>query len=74
MADSLSIRDNLPLIRRTYGVPAELGRRVILGPGFSEDAGKVGVIRGTDAARLILEVEGRERIYHPTWELEYLDA
>lgn len=65
---------NLPLIRRTYGVPAELGGRVILGPGFHESAGKVGVIRDTDDARLVLEVDGREAIYHPTWELEYIDA
>lgn len=55
-----------------YGVPAKLGGRVILGPAFHEDAGKIGVITDTDDMRLILRVDGHERIYHPTWELEYI--
>lgn len=84
MASSKGLSDNtdavegfidaaLARISDYYGVPAKRGGRVVLMAGFHDQAGKIGVIEGVDDMRLILRVDDRRAIYHPTWELRYLD-
>ncbi|WP_053159072.1 hypothetical protein [Pseudomonas protegens] len=55
-------------VRRLYGVPAEIGRRVIANgePGvIMADRGHyIGVILDNDPKKRI-------RNYHPTWEMQY---
>lgn len=59
---------NCDYVRRHYGVPAEIGRRVIANgePGvIMADRGQyIGVILDSDPKKRI-------RNYHPTWEMQY---
>ncbi|MFJ4349596.1 hypothetical protein ACIPZ5_01705 [Pseudomonas sp. NPDC089428] len=61
---------NCDYVRRHYGVPAEIGRRVIANgePGIiMADRGHyIGVILDSDPKKRI-------RNYHPTWEMLYGD-
>jgi hypothetical protein len=59
---------SMQYIRETYNVPAKRGGRV-------RYAGKYcGTITGARGAhlRIRLDRDGRVRLYHPTWEIEYL--
>lgn len=59
---------SLDYIREHYGVPAEVGCRVVV------DA-HVGVIVGADQAHLLVELtDGRTVSAHPTWRVQYLPA
>lgn len=59
---------NCDYVRRHYGVPAEIGRRVIANgePGvIMADRGQyIGIILDSDPKKRI-------RNYHPTWEMQY---
>lgn len=60
-------------ITRYYGVPAAIGGRVrYTGSGQPQ----LGTIEAVDGARLRIRLDGQSFVglYHPTWELEYLDA
>jgi hypothetical protein len=59
-------------IRKNYHVPAKIGGRVeYTGAG----APQLGTIRGSKGAYLRIGLDGGKRLglYHPTWELRYLD-
>jgi hypothetical protein len=61
-------------IRMTYGVPAMRGGRVRYTGGKSP---MDGIITGSDGSRLkirIPELSETPLTFHPTWELEYLEA
>lgn len=60
-------------IRRTYGVPAKRGGRVEYTGGKSP---RIGTITRSFEGRLKIRLDGEETvgIYHPTWEIRYLDA
>lgn len=62
------ILDNCEYVREYYGVPAEIGRRVIVDgePGIiAEDLGNyIGVLFDKDEPNHILPC-------HPTWKVEY---
>ena len=59
---------NCDYVRRHYGVPAEIGRRVIASgePGviIADRGHYIGVILDSDPKKRI-------RNYHPTWEMQY---
>ena len=60
-------------IQRQYGVPATIGGRVnFTGSGRSQP----GTIVSVEGARLRIQLDGETYVglYHPTWELEYLDG
>ena len=60
-------------INRYYGVPAAIGGRVsYTGSGQPQ----LGTIVSVDGARLRIRLDGQSFVglYHPTWEIEYLDA
>lgn len=60
-------------IRRYYGVPAvEQGRVRYTGGQTPQD----GTIIRADGARLRIQLDGQEfvGVYHPTWELTYLNG
>jgi len=63
--------DSLKYIRDTYDVPANIGQRI----RFCGDT--EGVIVGGTNAHLKCQMDGdkkgRLRIYHPTWNMEYLN-
>jgi len=52
-------------IRRTYGVPAKVGGKVMF-------EGRPGVIVGSHGPYLKIRIDGHVRNYHPTWHLVYL--
>lgn len=56
-------------IRDQYGVPAKKGRRV-------KFKGKPGIIVGSHGPylRIKLDEEKKSAVYHPTWEMEYVDG
>jgi len=60
-------------IRRTRGVPAKRGGRVIY-TGRGEPL--KGTIRSARGGYLMILLDGEKHAgaYHPTWELEYLKA
>lgn len=62
---------NFEYIRSYYGVPAKRGARI-------RYRGKnLGTITSTQAAGLRIRMDGEKYSdgpYHPTWEMEYLDA
>ena len=68
---STHVRD---LIRRQYGVPAEVGGRI----AYTYQGRREGTIVGfdTEGAYLLIRLDGEDdaRRYHPTWEIEYLEA
>ena len=59
----------LDYIRETYGVPAEIGRRVKYGA-------TLGTIVGTDGVYLRIKLDGWNDVgnFHPTWNIDYLDG
>ena len=56
-------------IRKNYNVPARLGGKV-------KFKGKPGTIKGTQNQYLLIQLDGESSKlpYHPTWEMEYLEA
>jgi transcriptional regulator with XRE-family HTH domain len=56
-------------IIKSYNVPAKVGGRV----NFK---GKPGTILGTQDQYIIIQLDGEKTkgLYHPTWEIEYLEA
>jgi hypothetical protein len=67
---------SLDYIARTYGVPAKRGQRV----RYTGDKGptakpREGSITRADGAYLRIRMDGDSfsNIYHPTWEIEYLE-
>lgn len=58
-------------IRRTRGVPAKVGMRVLY-----RYESRYGVIVGARGGYLRIRLDGDRHAgsYHPTWELDYLDA
>ena len=65
----------LGYIRRTYGVPAWRGARVLC-DWYPPEPARDGVITGSDDARLRVRLDGenRSRICHPTWNMTYAAA
>jgi hypothetical protein len=60
-------------VRKTYGVPAKRGGRIIY-TGSSEP--EYGTIVGTRSGRLLIRLDGMKYThplpFHPTYELRYL--
>lgn len=68
---------SLEYIRATYHVPAKVGQRV----RYTGDKGpkgwvREGTITGANGSHLRIRMDGDSfsNIYHPTWELEYLET
>lgn len=59
-------------LRDYYGVPATQGGRVIYTGSGQPQQGKIVSVEG---ARLRIKLDGQQYVglYHPTWELEYLE-
>lgn len=59
---------SMEYIREYYGVPAEVGTNVIA-------QGRKGTIVGAKNAYIRVKIDGEKNIilFHPTWEIEYLD-
>jgi hypothetical protein len=55
-------------IRERYKVPAEVGRRVFY-------KGQLGIITSARGCYIRVRLDGEKRsdIYHPTWEMVYLE-
>lgn len=63
---------SMEYIRNTYGIPAKRGARV----EYSANGVIVqGTIQGTKGAYLRIKMDGDKvsRLYHPTWQLKYLE-
>lgn len=62
---------SLEYIRKTYGVPAQFGGRVVYTGNGRE---QLGTITGVDMAHLLIKLDDdtRPRRFHPTWELRHL--
>ena len=62
---------NYEYFRRTYGVPARRNAPV-------KYKGRKGKITGTNGPYVLIKFDGDEKgsgfVYHPTWEMEWLDA
>lgn len=60
-------------IRKSRGVPAKRGGRVRYTGGKSP---RLGTITSSNVGYLMIKLDGDRwaRAFHPTWELEYLDA
>jgi hypothetical protein len=54
-----------------YGVPAKVGGRVL-----HTHNGRQGTIKGARGQYLLIQLDGDDSpgVYHPTWEMEYLDS
>lgn len=65
----MSERDGFAYVRSRYGVPAKRGMRVIAN-------GKPGRITSSagNYIRIRLDGEKKSDYWHPTWNMEYLDA
>jgi hypothetical protein len=66
---------SLDYIRTAYAVPAKKGQRVrYTGDKGPKSSAREGVITGAEGAHLRIRLDGDSfsNIYHPTWELEYL--
>jgi hypothetical protein len=61
-------------VRRYYGVPARRGGRVRLGAGFAKAGYEGTITRATHYIWVRLDGARHATPFHPTWELEYLDA
>ena len=66
---------SMEYIRRTYGVPAKRGARVVY--RGNPHAGKLtGTIVGSDRQYIRVRFDGNPKnwvcSYHPTWEMQYL--
>lgn len=57
-------------VRKTYGVPAKRGMRVVYTGGGAPVSG---TIRSARTGRLKIQMDGAKsaKSYHPTWELSY---
>lgn len=64
---------SLEYIRKSYGVPAWRGGRVEY---TGDGAPKFGTISGARGSYLRISFDSGKRLglYHPTWEIRYLDA
>ena len=64
---------SMKYIREVYHVPAKRGMRVTHTYGHPH---RHGTITGSRGARLRIRLDGDSAsgIYHPTWELTYLDT
>lgn len=62
-------------IRQTRNVPAKVGGRVRY-TGSANGVTRYGTITGGRSGYLQIRLDGDKhaRNYHPTWELEYIDA
>lgn len=64
---------SLPFIRRTYGVPAFRGRKVVYSPPGK--APRAGVITSAKGSYLRIKFDGDKKThwgaYHPTWKIDY---
>lgn len=61
-------------IRSSYGVPARRGGRVIYTGGVEPVEGVILSERGGYLRiRMLGEPARKARLYHPTWEINYLD-
>jgi len=66
---------NLQYISTAYNVPAKKGQRVrYTGDKGPNKPAREGVITGAKGAHLRIRMDGDSfsNIYHPTWEIEYL--
>ncbi|RSU73185.1 hypothetical protein BRX37_16660 [Sphingomonas sp. S-NIH.Pt3_0716] len=65
---------SIEYIQRRYSVPAQIGGRVVYsGCGYDQP----GTIVDADSGRLRIQLDDTPDyvgLYHPTWELIYLDA
>lgn len=59
---------SMEYIRNHYNVPAKRGGRVKFGD-------REGTIIGSHGAKLRIKLDGDtwSRLYHPTWDIEYMD-
>ena len=66
---------SIAAIRESRGVPAKIGGRVRY-TGSADGKPREGTIIGTRGGYLRIRLDGAKVAgsYHPTWELEYLDA
>lgn len=64
---------SLQWIRKKYGVPSRRGGRVRY--TYKKPA-RMGTIRSARGSylRILLDGDARPGLYHPVWELEYLDV
>lgn len=60
-------------VRRAYGVPAGRGRRVRIRYSASEIR-EGSITSATHYIYVRLDGEKRPKPFHPTWEVQYLDA
>lgn len=62
-------------IRKRYGVPAKRGARVRY-TGEGKDKPELGTVTSAHGHHLRIRLDGHKHthIFHPTWELEYLEA
>jgi len=58
-------------VRTHYNVPAKRGGRVIFSGGHQERHGTIKSARG-GKLRVQLDGDKHTRVFHPTWEMEYL--
>lgn len=62
--------DSIDYIRRTYGVPAEIGKRIHF--LYSDSKGS---IVGSESGRILVRFDyGRVLPLHPSWEIIYLEG
>lgn len=64
---------SMDYIRRSYGVPAKRGGRVVYSGGASERQGTIVSARG-GYLRIRLDGDKHAHNFHPTWKLRYLSA
>lgn len=64
----MAAEHNYEYFRRQYGVPARRGARVRFN-------GRIGKVVGTRGPYLLLKFddEKRTKIFHPTWDVEWLE-
>jgi hypothetical protein len=67
------MRGDAEYIRKTYGVPARRGMRVVYRGGKEALEGTIVGFRG---AHLRIRLAGENAIhsYHPTWKIDYLEG
>lgn len=60
-------------ISRQYGVPVTIGGRIRYS---GDDQPQDGTIVSVEGARLRIKLDGSDYVglYHPTWEIEYLEG
>lgn len=60
-------------IRKTYGVPAKRGGRVVYSGG--QDGPQLGTITASVGGHINIRIDGARHpaTFHPTWMLRYLD-